>query len=42
MVVRNKAGTCGIDRGVGLLDFLRGELGLRRNEGGIKGGGGRT
>jgi HK97 family phage prohead protease len=37
MVVRTKNGTCGIDSGGGLLDFLRGELGMRPREGGIVG-----
>jgi HK97 family phage prohead protease len=38
MVVRTKSGTCGIDSGGGLLDFLRGELGMRPGEGGVVGG----
>jgi HK97 family phage prohead protease len=36
MVARNKNGTCGIESGGGLLDFLRGELGMRANEGGVR------
>jgi HK97 family phage prohead protease len=36
MVVRSKNGTCGIDSGGSLLDFLRGELGMRGNEGGSR------
>jgi HK97 family phage prohead protease len=37
MIIRNKNGDHEIGGGDALLDFLRGELGLRRSEGGIKG-----
>jgi HK97 family phage prohead protease len=37
MIIRNKSGDYAVDHGGVLLDFLRGELGLRGDEGGIKG-----
>jgi HK97 family phage prohead protease len=37
MIVRNKSGEYGIGNKSILLDFLRGELGMRRSEGGFKG-----
>jgi HK97 family phage prohead protease len=37
MVIRNKAGEYQIQNRSVLLDFLRGELGMRRNEGGVVG-----
>jgi HK97 family phage prohead protease len=37
MIVRNKSGDYAVDNGGVLLEFLRGEMGLIRGEGGIKG-----